>query len=328
MKKKLILILSVFMLTYVISDSYSKEKSVFALAGHDYVLGGSVVGIKLYSKGIIVVDFEDSDNCPALRAGLRRGDTIISAGGTEVTDTDSFLYAVAASGGKLPITFERGGKIISSELIPKCDPSGRLLAGMWVRDSVGGVGTVTFYSPSEGKMVTLGHPVTDSDTGKSFTVQSGVITGCEILSVGKSTPGAPGEIFGRFADEENVLGQITENTERGLYASAAKIPDDPVYMKIAPASEVKSGGALLYSDIRGNGVEPYTVSIQKLYSSSGSDLLVKITDQRLLDFSGGIVQGMSGSPIVQSGKIAGALTHVFLDDPTSGYGIYSEKMAA
>lgn len=117
----------------------------------------AVVGIKLYSKGIIVVDFEDSDNCPALRAGLRRGDTIISAGGTEVTDTDSFLYAVAASGGKLPITFERGGKIISSERIPEMTHRAPF-SGMWVRDSVGGVGTVTFYSPSEGKMVTLGHP--------------------------------------------------------------------------------------------------------------------------------------------------------------------------
>ena len=124
------------------------------------------------------------------------------------------------------------------------------------------------------------------------------------------------------------LVQITENTERGLYASAAKIPDDPVYMKIAPASEVKSGGALLYSDIRGNGVEPYTVSIQKLYSSSGSDLLVKITDQRLLDFSGGIVQGMSGSPIVQSGRLVGAVTHVFVNDPTRGYGIFIENMLA
>lgn len=328
MKKKFIFILSVFMLTYVISDSFSKEKSVFALSGHDYVLGGNIVGIKLYSKGIIVVDFEDSPACPALKAGLRRGDTIIKAGGIDVTDTDSFLSAVAASGESLEITFERAGKIMSASLTPECDPSGRLRAGMWVRDSVGGVGTVTFYSPSEGKMVALGHPVTDSDTGKSFTVQNGVITGCEILSVGKSTAGSPGEIYGKFTDGADAMGTITENTDRGLYASINTLPTDAVYMKIAPADEVKSGGALLYSDIRKNGVEPYTVSIQKLYSAAGSDLLVKITDQRLLDLTGGIVQGMSGSPLVQGGKIVGALTHVFIDDPTSGYGIYAEKMAS
>lgn len=328
MKKNFIFILSVFMLTYVFSDSYSKEKSVFALAGRDYVLGGQVVGIKLYSKGIIVVDFEDSESCPALNAGLRRGDTIISAGGADVTDTDSFLYAVAASGGKIDITYERGGKIGNTCLLLKSDSSGRLRAGMWVRDSVGGVGTVTFYSPADGKVVTLGHPVTDSDTGKSFTVQSGIITGCEIVSVNKSTPGSPGEIYGRFAQEDDVIGTISENTEKGLYAELKKLPSDPVYMKIAPADEVKNGGALLYSDIRGNGVEPYSVSIKKLYASSGSDLLVTITDERLIEAAGGIVQGMSGSPIVQGGKLAGALTHVFLDDPYSGYGIYAEKMAS
>ena len=328
MKKKFIFILSVFMLTYVVSDSYSKEKSVFALAGRDYVLGGQVVGIKLYSKGIIVVDFEDSDSCPALNSGLRRGDTIIYAGGAAVTDTDSFLYAVASSGGKLDITYERGGKTENTSLLLESDSSGRLRAGMWVRDSVGGVGTVTFYSPSDGKVVTLGHPVTDSDTGKCFTVQSGVITGCEILSVNKSTPGSPGEIYGQFAHEDDVIGTITENTEKGLYAELKKMPENATYMKIAPADEVKNGGALLYSDIRGNGVEPYSVSLKKLYSPSGSDLLVTINDNRLVEATGGIVQGLSGSPIVQGGKIVGALTHVFLDDPTSGYGIYAEKMAS
>lgn len=328
MKKKFMLILSVFMLTYVASDTYKKEQSVFALSEKEYVLGGQIVGIKLYSKGIICVDFENSNTPnPALSAGLKKGDIILYADGKEISDTDSFVEAVKGAENEVNVVYDRNGKIKETEILPQTDLYGNKRVGMWVRDSVAGVGTITFYSEEGGQMVTLGHPVTDSDTGRSFTVGKGYITDCDILSVEKSKRGAPGEIVGQFKVDEKIYGQIEANTENGLYAEIVNMPkEEGEHIKIGAIKDVHDGGAILYTDVAGDGVKGYSVNIKKLLSGGKNDMIVEITDERLLSVTGGIVQGMSGSPIVQGGKIIGALTHVFLDDPKSGYGIYAEKM--
>lgn len=330
MKKKFMLLLTVFMLTYVASDVYKKDQSVFALSEKEYVLGGEIVGIKLYSQGIICVDFEDSNSPnPALLAGLKKGDIILYAGGREISDTDSFVEAVKESKDTVNVVYDRNGKIKETVITPQTDSYGNKRVGMWVRDSVAGVGTITFYSEEDCQVVTLGHPVTDSDTGRSFTVGKGYITDCDILSVEKSKKGAPGEIVGQFREDEKIYGEITANTENGLYAKTESMAEkDAEHIKIASINEVHDGGALLYTDVAGDGVKAYSVNIKRLLGGGKNDMTVEIIDERLISVTGGIVQGMSGSPIVQGGKIVGALTHVFLDDPKSGYGIYAQKMTA
>ena len=328
LKQKFILILSVFMLTYVASDVYRQDKSVFALSEKEYALGGQTVGIKLYSKGIMCVDFEDTEYPnPALAAGLKKGDIILSAGEREISDTDSFVEAVKEAGETVQVVYDRNGKIKETTITPETDAYGNKRVGMWVRDSVAGVGTITFYSEEDGQVVTLGHPVTDSDTGRSFTVGKGYITDCDILSVEKSKRGAPGEIIGQFKEDEKIYGQIRANTENGLYADIKDIPEgEAEYMRIAAVNDVHDGGALLYTDVAGDGVKGYSVNIKRLFSGGKNDMTVQISDERLISVTGGIVQGMSGSPIVQDGKIIGALTHVFLDDPKSGYAVYAQQM--
>lgn len=328
MKKKLLFILSVFMLTYVISDFFTKEKSAFSESGEELILGGQIVGIKLYSEGIMVVGFEETEENPAIRAGIKTGDTIISANGIKINGTESFANVVSSSPDGVSVTYRRGGKEASTVIVPEKTADGRLMVGLWVRDSVGGVGTVTFYSEKCNKMVTLGHSVTDSDTGESFYAGGGVITDCEIASVEKSVSGSPGEIYGQFKADETVFGVIEKNTPCGLYASLCTMPSECVRVKTAPSGKVYDGGALLYSDIGGDGVKAYSVRLKKLYHADSKDFEIEITDERLLALTGGIVQGMSGSPVVQGGKLIGAVTHVFVNSPKKGYGIFVDNMLA
>lgn len=314
------------MLFCVISDAYEKEKSVFAANDKEYILGGQTVGIRLYSKGIILIDFEEGDDNPALLGGLKVGDMILFADGKAVSDTDSFVKAVTEAEGRIKIVYDRDGKTAETEVEPKIDSSGVKRVGMWVRDSVAGVGTVTLLDMTEGAMVALGHPVTETDTGRSFNVGRGEIAECDIVSVKKSLVGIPGEIYGQFKENGEVYAEITRNTDTGLYASVKTVPSAcNERIKIASGREIHNGGAILYSDVSGT-VTAYSVKIRKLYSNDNNDFTVEITDSRLIDLTGGIVQGMSGSPIVQGGKIIGALTHMFVNDPTKGYGIYAEKI--
>ncbi len=327
MKKRLLLILSVFMLTYVISDAVYEKKSVFAANDGEYLLGGQTVGIKLYSKGIIITDFEYGEKNPALSAGLKKGDMILFANGRALSDTDSFVEVLSEST-ELNLVYDRGGKTMQAHVVPGEDENGRKRVGMWVRDSIGGVGTVTFYDASRRKVAALGHPVTETDTGRSFTVGKGEITQCRIASIEKSSPGAPGELYGVFTENGTVYADITENSQSGLFGNLYSLPSvDAPRVTLARAHEIHDGGAILYSDVSGTNTA-YSVKIKKLYSKDNNDFIVEITDSRLLNLTGGIVQGMSGSPIVQGGKLIGAVTHVFVNNPTKGYGIFVENMLA
>ncbi len=326
MKRKISVILAVFTLSYVIYDFNVKEKSVSAWSfdQKEYILGGDIVGIKLFSKGLMCIDFEEGSTGKA--AGLKKGDIILTVDGKEFKSAADFTKIIKNSDGEIEITFDRDGKINNTTVKPEVDEAGNKKIGLWVRDSIAGVGTVTFYDKKEGKMVSLGHSVTDSDAERSFMVRKGYITDCEILSVTKGEPGAPGEICGSFPENEKILGYIVDNTERGLVSNSSGIKkDDETEVKLGTKGEVKDGEALLYSAIVEGKVMPYAVDIKKLYGARG-DFLVEIKDQRLLSLTGGIVQGMSGSPIVQNGKLIGAVTHVFVNEPKKGYGIFIENM--
>ncbi len=331
MKKKLAIILSAFTIFYVTADYFSSDSVVASgrIDNREYVLGGNIVGIKLYSRGLICVDLGDmgTEN-PSAAAGIKVGDIILFADGKEITNTNDFTKTVRNSDGPIKIQLDRDGEKIETEINPITDGNGVKRVGMWVRDSIGGVGTVTFTDVSDGKVVSLGHSVTDSDTGRSFTVRKGYITDCEIVSVNKSVKGAPGEIVGKFTEDEKIYGYITENTSGGLFANSSGIlPDEQVKVKAASSRNLRDGDALLYTGIGGEGVEPYAVTVKRVYGDKG-DMIVTVTDERLLALTGGIVQGMSGSPIIQNGKLVGAVTHVFVNDPTRGYGIFIENMLA
>ena len=331
MKKKLAIILSAVTLFYVTAD-YSADRSVSAsgyIDNREYVLGGNIVGIKLYSKGLILLDYQEiSGKNPAKEAGLEKGDVILSSDGADIKNTDDFMENVVTAKGPLKLTIERDGEIFETVITPVVDESGINRVGMWVRDSIAGVGTVTFSDEKGGKMVTLGHSVSDSDTGTSFGVRKGYITDCEIVSVEKSRIGEPGEIVGKFTEDEKIYGYITENTGGGLFANTSGLGmDNSVKIKAAASKEIKDGKAFLYTELGGEGMEGYEVSIRKVYGKKG-DMIVTVTDEKLLSLTGGIVQGMSGSPLVQNGKLIGAVTHVFVNDPTRGYGIFIENMLA
>lgn len=332
MKKRFAAILIILTLVYVSAD-YSRDASVSAsgnIDNYEYVLGGNVVGIKLYGRGLILVDFKEiSGENPALKAGLCKGDILLSANGTDIKNTDSFIETVITSPGEIAITADRNGELFETVLTPIKDESGINRVGMWVRDSIAGVGTVTFYDEKGGKVVTLGHSVSDSDTGRRFGVRKGYITDCDVVSVEKSEEGAPGEIVGKFTEDEKIYGYITENTAGGLFANSSGIlPVDEVIVKAASSREVKDGEAFIYTELGGDGVKPYKVEIKKVFGRAKGDMIVTVTDDKLLSVTGGIVQGMSGSPILQNGKIVGAVTHVFVNDPTRGYGIFIENMLA
>ncbi len=326
MKRRIAIILAVITVFYVTYDFNLGEKSVSAwsLDEKEYILGGEIVGIKLYAKGLMCIDLEEES--PGKAAGLKKGDIILSADGKEFKNSSEFIKIIKGSQGDIKITFDRDGKISDTLIKPIFDEDGNGKIGLWVRDSIAGVGTVTFYDVKDGKMMSLGHSVTDADAERSFVVRKGYITDCEILSVTKGEPGSPGEICGSFPEDEKILGYITNNTEKGLISNLSGIDNvTKEVVKLGSKADLKDGEALLYSAIIDGEKRPYAVKIKKLYGAGG-DFLVEITDQRLLNLTGGIVQGMSGSPIIQNGKLVGAVTHVFVNDPTRGYGIFIENM--
>lgn len=302
-----------------LSATSSPSSLTCAVADMYAVPGGEAVGIKLYTKGLLVVGLSPSPS-PASAAGIRRGDIILTANGNELSDTSQLFDAVIHSE-SIALECIRGTSHYSAVVVPDSS-SGAPRIGAWVRDSTAGLGTVTFYIDS--KFAALGHAVTDVDTGKIMSVADGTVTGADIVGVCTGKRGSPGELIGTFA--ENTIGKIDLNCEDGLYGSLTTIPEKEP-LKIADRSEACEGEAYIMASIGTGGVEKYTVEIEKinLYAYS-KPIVFKVTDKRLLASTGGIVQGMSGSPIIQNNMIIGAVTHVFVNDPTRGYAIFAESM--
>jgi len=214
----------------------------------------------------------------------------------------------------------------------QCTADGSYKLGAWIRDSMAGIGTMTFYDPNTGLFGALGHGISDVDTAMLMPLQSGSIMYAEVTDVEKGAAGAPGELHGAFKAGED-LGELYSNTKSGVFGELAdtSLAGDIKPVEIASRNEVQVGKATILSNIAGNKVAEYEVEITRLYPENPNDtrnLMLKVTDQRLLTATGGIVQGMSGSPILQNGKLVGAVTHVLVNDPTQGYGILAENMLA
>lgn len=302
--------------------------------------GGNSVGVKLNTKGVLVVALNDieGDNgkisSPSAKAGIEIGDNILSIDGKKVNGAESLAKYVEESKGKeIKVELLRKNQIVLKYLCPqyvKYDDKYKI--GLWVRDSSAGVGTLTFYDPKSGVFGALGHPVTDVDTGTNLDIESGEIVNSSIVKIKKGVKGNPGELKGIFINEENILGNVKKNTECGIFGEANKdiISNDSIKpMKIGLRDEIKLGKAHILTTIDSDGPKAYDIEIEKLLNQEKpgpKSMVIRITDNRLLQKTGGIVQGMSGSPIIQDDKIIGAVTHVLINKPDTGYGIYIEWM--
>lgn len=300
--------------------------------------GGQAVGVALHTQGVLVVGTSDLSGAysPARLAGVKPGDLITEAGGKKLTSTAQLTEMVAASGETpIPLTVKRGESTLSLTLEPKRDgQSGDYRIGAWVRDSTAGVGTMSFYGDIGGqtRFGALGHAITDTDTQQVLTVGRGEIMLADVVDVRKGQAGVPGELKGSFLRENRVLGSIALNNLYGIYGGLDTAPTHPLYpdgLPIGRRDAVHTGPATILSTVSTEGMREYEVEIVEVARQSAPaqrSMVLRVTDPALLERTGGIVQGMSGSPIIQDGRLIGAVTHVFVNDPTMGYGLFIEWM--
>ncbi len=306
------------------------------------VPGGQTIGVKIHSDGILVVGHHmvqvsaNAKNSPGELADIRLGDLIVRMNGQQIYDVTKVADIVNQAGkSKKPIqlVIKRNGKEMNTTIQPGLDITDQTYRlGIYIRDSAAGVGTLTFYAPDQGLFGALGHVITDMDTRTPIVPRGGEVVHSSVSSISKSQNGEPGEKRAHFFKEQNVLGTIQKNTQFGIFGSMAQIPDHGVMKKgipVAFAEEVQEGPAEILTVVNGQKVEKYGIEVVhtvKQDTAATKGIIIRITDPRLLEKTGGIVQGMSGSPIIQNGKLIGAVTHVFVNDPTSGYGCYIEWM--
>lgn len=310
-----------------------KRTSVKSVKRQYVVLGGEIFGIKLFTDGVLVVDAESVQSegkniNPAEKAGIRVGDIIKSINGEKVYTNKALSEIIEKSNGEmLKVTVVRGSDTIDvSFASAKEDQTGKFKAGLWVRDSTAGIGTVTFYNPKNNSFAGLGHAICDVDTGEIMPMINGEMSEAYISGFYKSSSGCVGELCGVFTG--NRKGSLCVNCEAGMYGYADSIPQNGT-VPVALCNEVKLGEAEIICTVDKNGPKRYKAEIVKILKKSGEinkDMIVKITDSELLSKTGGILQGMSGSPIIQNGMLIGAVTHVFINDPTQGYAIFADKM--
>ncbi|MCD7805376.1 MAG: SpoIVB peptidase [Oscillospiraceae bacterium] len=293
--------------------------------------GGSPVGVKLLTEGVMVVKTAEVTEgvSPASEAGIMAGDNILSANGEELNSSARLSEIIENSDGE-PIVFKimRNGRSSTVTVTPVySETEGVYKAGLWIRDSTAGVGTLTFIDPETGIFGALGHPISDSDTLTTLPLGSGEIVDVVITGYDKGERGCPGELYGTFVSGL-ASGTIELNCEQGIFGTMT-YPSRQEAIPIAYKAEVKTGPATILTTIDGSTPQEFEVEIERVTLSSAAkskNIIIKVTDSELLEKTGGIVQGMSGSPIIQDGKLVGAVTHVFVSDPTRGYGIFIENM--
>ena len=301
----------------------------YALAYSDYIVaGGENIGIELNSKGVIIVGtYEVNGINPAKEANLRAGDKIIKINNKDVINIEEMLKVIENSNNKsnVKITYLRGNKTNDTSLKLSKSSDNIYKTGLYVKDSISGVGTLTFIDPNTKLFGALGHEIIEKNTGQKLEIKDGKIYSSTVTGITRSDIGKPGEKAARY-DSSDIFGNVKENTTSGIFGNyTSTIPDKKLY-KVAKEDEVKTGNATIFTVIDGNTIESFAINILRINKNTTKNILFEITDSRLLKNTGGIVQGMSGSPIIQDNFIVGAVTHVVVDDPTKGYGIFITTM--
>ncbi|MDR7856154.1 SpoIVB peptidase [Tissierella sp.] len=317
-----------------------KNYNINVINRPELIPGGNAIGVKLNTKGVLVVavtdviDINGQRSSPAKEAGLKVGDSIIEINGIKILDAAhvvSILNDIKETNIKIVVL--RNKAEFTTEAIPvKSIQDNYYRLGIWVRDKTSGIGTLTYLDHINSRFGALGHGIVDIDTGELLNVEKGKIMHAKVSKVEQGKKGSPGEIRGVFYETNSVLGDIEFNSSYGIYGTFNM--DDINYLNIKPIpigfkEEIKEGKAYILTTIEDNKVEKFEIEIIKVQQQLKADqksMVISVTDKRLLDKTGGIVQGMSGSPIIQDNKLIGAITHVFVNDPTKGYGIYIEWM--
>ena len=299
--------------------------------------GGKSVGIAMATEGVVVIGMSDvgESKSPARIAGLKGGDVITAVNGVPVR-TAQALSELLTDGKRAHIDYMRGGDAHSTDVLPVRDGrDGRSRIGAWVRTDTAGVGTLTYIDPETGEFGALGHAVADVDTGVTLPLSEGAIYQSRVVQIERGQRGAPGEIVGDFIGSAEQIGDVTDNTDFGLFGSGYRGgTDDLPYadgLPVADRSQIHTGSAQILTTIDDGTVRAFDCEIEHLrfdQTPTMRSIVLHITDPELIGRTGGIVQGMSGSPIVQDGHLAGAVTHVFVNDPTRGYGICIGDMLA
>jgi len=312
-----------------------KEVSVNTVVAPKIYPSGQCIGIKMFSKGLVVsgfTDFETEDGMcisPGAAAGLKAGDVITAINGVETSSVKEFTQNCDNSDGFCTLSINRNGRDIILKVCAKKCVDGHMRMGIYVKNSIAGVGTLTYVTQNENHFGALGHGI--SDYGTLVPMQEGTIYNADVIDIKKGERGVPGEVIGSIGEEE-YLGRCLLNTESGIYGSFNVDVQGKKAVEAASSSEIERGKATILCTIDTNDtVNEYDVeivNINRIRQNKTKSFSIRVIDDELTDMTGGIIQGMSGSPIIQNGKLVGAVTHVFVNDPTRGYGIFIENMLA
>lgn len=312
-----------FLLAFCFSSAVFAEK--------DLIPGGNLIGISIMTDGLLVADtaeltgFDGRKTNPAKKAGIKSGDRIMSVDGNRITSNEQFINYVKNQSSDMVLTLKRNFETLNTVISPvRCDDGYKL--GILIKDSCAGLGTLTFIDPENGKFGALGHSISDNDTNTLIICREGKIMSCNASAPIKGKKGSPGALNGNIGSEE--YGTFTKNSENGIFGTASYFDKNKKTLKSADFSEIFPGKATILSDVDGLGVKEYSIKIKKVAYGrlNGKNIEFSVTDKELISKTGGIVCGMSGSPIIQNDKIIGAVTHVLVNDPTKGYGILIENM--
>lgn len=342
--KKILIILTILLFTnytWVLSNS---SKNYFQNANNTISRKvnpiGRTIGLKLYTDGILVIgmseiDGEDGNKYkPYNGSGIKEGDMIKSVNGKSISNTDELINIINESKGEtVSIRYQRESEEIYTTITPIKAIDGTYMLGLWVRDAAAGIGTLTYYEEATKSFATLGHGINDVDTNKLLNISNGELVTSQIVSIVKGEKGKPGEIRGTIDKSENI-GNIEVNSTIGIYGKVTnfeyinKVKHEEV--PVANRSQIKEGKAKIISQLENNDkTEEFEIEIKRIYRLNYKDnksMLIKITDERLIEKTGGIIPGMSGTPIIQDGRFIGAITNVLLNDPTQGYAIFADMM--
>ncbi|MBR0277983.1 MAG: SpoIVB peptidase [Clostridia bacterium] len=318
----------------LISFSPYKATRVEASEDKKVILGGESIGVNINIDGILVLGFSDfygndgKKHCPARESGIETEDIVTHVNGEKISSASQFSDMInKIADGEINLTYERNGNIYNTTLkSQKSSEDGQYRIGLWARDGTSGIGTLTFINPANGNFAALGHGVTDIDTGKIIKPETGSICYSSISGVTKGKKGNTGELHGVFISSK--IGEIDKNNDFGIYGKFFDSPKSEALIETATRNEILQGPAVMYCCTDGEEVSKYNIEIEaiNLNSYDNKSMVIKVTDENLIAKTGGIVQGMSGSPIVQNGKLIGAITHVMINNSLRGYGIFIDNM--
>ena len=343
MKKKIIPIILIIICLGMYINLIGIENSLYAetvsASTNRYVNPiGRTVGLKLYTNGVLVVGMSEIDGIdgnkyiPYSDSGIKEGDMIKEINGKEISNTQELINIVNSSNGKeISIKYQRNEELIYTSITPIKGKDGTYMLGLWVRDAAAGIGTLTYYEEATKTFAALGHGITDVDTGGLLNISNGELVTSQIVSIVKGVKGRTGEIRG-IIDDGKKIGTIESNTSIGVYGKVTNIDFinsiKQEELEVAKRNEIKTGEATIICQLENDKVERYKIEIKKIYKNSNDNksMLIEITDENLIAKTGGIIPGMSGTPIIQNNKFIGAITNVLLNSPTEGYAIFADMM--